>query len=228
MIRSSSRDVARLGHPLDALLGAERRRRRRRGLRLGDVEDFVVAHAVEIDGRLGFGIDGSATRLGGSRGFASASLKRSPCACSASSSFCVFGFGPRVEGADVAHAGLGENGVALLHLIDRPAQREQHLFRIGDDRDDEMRQRVVDLHLDDLRIDHDEAQILRREPVEDAGDDRVDADAFARAGGAGDEPVRHRGEIGDDRLAVDVLAERDRDFRLGRCGSRRSPAARAA
>ena len=69
-------------------------------------------------------------------------------------------FGGRsLKSADVAHAGLGENGVALFHFVDHPAQREEHLFRIGDDRDDEVRQGVVNLHLDHLGVDHDEAQL---------------------------------------------------------------------
>ena len=75
-----------------------------------------------------------------------------------------------------------------------------------------MRQRVVDLHLDHLRIDHDETQILRREAVEHAGDERVDADALAGAGGAGDEQVRHLREVGDDRFAVNILAQRERNL----------------
>ena len=41
--------------------------------------------------------------------------------------------------------------------------------------------------------------------------ERIDADALAAARGAGDEQVRHLREIGDDRLAVDILAERERE-----------------
>jgi hypothetical protein len=33
------------------------------------------------------------------------------------------------------------------------------------------------------------------------------ADRLARAGGAGDQQVRHLGEVDDDRLAADGLAE---------------------
>ena len=76
-----------------------------------------------------------------------------------------------------------------------------------------MRQRIVDLHLDHLGIDHDEAQLIRREPEEHARDERVDADALAAAGRARDEQMRHLREIGDDRFAVNILAEREREFR---------------
>ena len=34
-------------------------------------------------------------------------------------------------------------GPALFHFVDRPAQREEHFFGIGDDRNDEMRQRYL-------------------------------------------------------------------------------------
>ena len=54
-----------------------------------------------------------------------------------------------------------------------------------------------------------------REAEEEAHQDAIDADRFAGAGGAADEQVRHGGEIGDERLAVDVLAERDGNFRVG-------------
>ena len=43
----------------------------------------------------------------------------------------------------------------------------------------------------------------------------VDANGFARAGAAGDEQMRHLREVGDDRVAINILAERQRNFRLG-------------
>ncbi len=69
--------------------------------------------------------------------------------------------------------------------------------------------------LDDLRIDHHEAKLVRRKLVEQRGDDGVDANGFARAGAAGDEHVRHLREVRDDRMAVNILAQRERDARLG-------------
>ena len=131
-----------------------------------------------------------------------------------------------VEAGDVAHAGLGENLVALFHFIDHPAQGEEDLFRIGHDRDDEMRECVVNLHLDHLGIDHDEAELIGRETEEHARDERVDADALAAAGRAGDEEMRHLREIGDDRFAVNVLAERDRQLGCARVPILRLQAAR--
>ena len=45
--------------------------------------------------------------------------------------------------------------------------------------------------------------------VEHRQDHRIDADRLARTGGAGDQQVRRLGQVGNDRLAADVLAEAD-------------------
>ncbi len=44
---------------------------------------------------------------------------------------------------------------------------------------------------------------------------RVDADGFARAGGARDQAVRHRRKIGDQRLTAGVFPQEKRDGLLG-------------
>ena len=69
-----------------------------------------------------------------------------------------------------------------------------------------MWQGVVLLQLDDLWVDHDEAELVGREAVEQGTDDGVDADGFAGAGAAGDEHVGHFREVGNDGMAVNVLA----------------------
>ena len=43
----------------------------------------------------------------------------------------------------------------------------------------------------------------------------VDRDRLAGAGGAGDQQVGHAGEVGDHRVAADVLAEREREVGIG-------------
>ena len=98
--------------------------------------------------------------------------------------------------------------VAVFHLAHGPFQRDDGLLRIGDDGRQQMRNAVIDGELEHLRIDHDQAALFRRQPVEQRQDHRVDGDRLARAGGAGDQQMRHLGEIGDDRLAADRLAER--------------------
>ena len=78
-----------------------------------------------------------------------------------------------------------------------------------------MRDAVIDGQLEHLRVDHDEFALVGREPVEQRQDHGVDADRLARAGGAGDQEMRHAREVDDDRLAADILAERKREPRVG-------------
>ena len=74
---------------------------------------------------------------------------------------------------------------------------------------------IVDLHLHDLRIDHDESQSLGRVLENQARDDGVDADALAAACSARHKEVGHRCEIGDDGMSVDILAESKGQSGLG-------------
>ena len=120
-----------------------------------------------------------------------------------------------VEAVDVAHADLRHLAVAVLHLADRPLQRDDRLLRVGDDGGQKMRDAVIDGELQHLRVDHDQAAFGRRHAVEQRQDHGVDGDRLARAGGAGDQHVRHLGDVDDDGLAVDRLAERQRQLGLG-------------
>src|SRR5690606_10235523 len=62
---------------------------------------------------------------------------------------------------------------------------------------------------------HDEPELFRRRVVEERGDNAVDTDRFSRTGGAGDQKVRHLGQIGDERAAADVFPESNRNFGSG-------------
>jgi hypothetical protein len=115
-----------------------------------------------------------------------------------------------VEAGELAHADRRHHPVALLHLLDRPFERADRLGGLGHDGREEVRDVVVDAELQHLGIDHDHPALLGRQPVEQRQDHAVEADRLARAGGAGDEQVRHRREIGDDRIAGDVLAQDQR------------------
>ena len=132
-----------------------------------------------------------------------------------------------VEAVDVAHAELRHLPVAVLHLAHRPFQRHHRLARVGDDRRQQMRDAVIDRQLQHLRVDHDQPALVGRQPVEQRQDHRVDRDRLARAGGAGDQQMRHAGEVGDHRLAADRLAERERQLGLGVLVVGRGRAARA-
>ena len=75
-----------------------------------------------------------------------------------------------------------------------------------------MRQGIIDLHFNDLRVDEDKAHLFRGEPIEHAGENRVDANALAASCGAGNQAMRHLGKIGNDGASVNVFAERQGDF----------------
>jgi hypothetical protein len=69
---------------------------------------------------------------------------------------------------------------------------------------------VVHAQFEHFRVNHDQPAIVRCHPVEQREDHAVEADRLARAGGARDQEVRHRSEVGNDRVAGDILAEDQR------------------
>ena len=77
-----------------------------------------------------------------------------------------------------------------------------------------MRKLTVDLHLDHLRVDHDEAELIRTELVEDTGNDRVDTNRLTRSGSTRYETVRHGGEVSDDSISVNVFSKSKWDLAL--------------
>ena len=113
---------------------------------------------------------------------------------------------------DVAHALGGQRLVALLHLVHRPAQGVGGELGLHDDGREQVGDVLVHPQLEPLGVDHDQPHVVGRRAVEDAGQHRVEADRLARARGAGDEQVRHRRQVGEVRLAVDRLAQREREL----------------
>ena len=78
-----------------------------------------------------------------------------------------------------------------------------------------MRNAVIDRQFQHFRIDHDQPALVGPQPINKAEDHGVDRDRFARAGGAGDQKMRHAREIDDHRFAADGLAETKRQPRAG-------------
>ena len=111
-----------------------------------------------------------------------------------------------VISGEVAHLMVGKQLIAPLHFTHRPVERTGRLFRVGDDRDQQMRDAVVVAQFDHLGVDHDQADLLRRGLIQNGDQHGVDAHGFARAGRTGDQQMRHLGNVADDRLAGDVLA----------------------
>jgi hypothetical protein len=114
-----------------------------------------------------------------------------------------------VVAGQVAHAELGHQLVAALHLVHRPVQRVAGLAHVGDDRRQQVRDAFVDRHLQHLRVDQDQAHVGRVGFVQQRQDGGVDAHRFTRTGGTRHQQVRHLGQVGDHRLAGDVLAQRN-------------------
>src|SRR5665213_2063279 len=77
-----------------------------------------------------------------------------------------------------------------------------------------MRNAFVHAKLDALGVDEDHAHLLRRGLEEYGHDHRVDGDRFSGARRTGNQDMRHRGEIGGNDAAVDVLAQRNRKLAL--------------
>ena len=82
--------------------------------------------------------------------------------------------GEGVVALEVAHVVLRKDLVALEHLRDGPVQCAGCLARIGHDRDEQVRDAVVDAELDDLRVDHQKAHVVRAGLVQQADDQRVE------------------------------------------------------
>ena len=109
----------------------------------------------------------------------------------------------------------GQQLEAALHLADGVAQGVGGQLGLGDDGREEMGNALVHAQLDALGIDEDEPHLRGRGAVEQAHDHGVDGHGFARARGAGDEHVRHGGQIGGDDAAVDVFAHGEGEARAG-------------
>ena len=116
---------------------------------------------------------------------------------------------------EVARADGRQALVPPFHLGEAVGEHGARLLRARDDRREQVRDRLVVVQLDPLRVDEDHPHLVRRRAQQDRREERVDAAGLARAGRAGDEQVRHPREVGPDRRAGDVLAEPH--------GERRSP-----
>ena len=120
-----------------------------------------------------------------------------------------------VVGVQVPHAHLGEEAVALEHLYHGPLQRTCRLLRVGDHRNVEVRDAVVDPQLHHLRVDHDKADLIGAGLVQQAQDQGVHAHGFTGAGGTGNKHVGQLCDVAHDAVAADVLADGKAELGLG-------------
>ena len=79
----------------------------------------------------------------------------------------------------VPHAGGRERLVSLLHLMHGPPQRVRGQLRLHHHRRQQVRDVLIHAQLEAFRVDHDEPNILRRGPIQDAGQHRIHANALA-------------------------------------------------
>ena len=75
-----------------------------------------------------------------------------------------------------------------------------------------MRDRSEGREFDPLRVDHQESDLGRIGVHHQTGDDGINADALAAAGGAGNQQVRHFRQVGDDGVAFNALAHCKREL----------------
>ena len=87
-----------------------------------------------------------------------------------------------IVAVDVAHALVGHQLVAAFHLANRPVQGQRRLFRIGNDRQQEMRDPLVHREFQHFRVDHDQANIARVSAIEQREDHGIDRDRFTGTG----------------------------------------------
>ena len=73
-----------------------------------------------------------------------------------------------VVAGDVAEADLGQQVVAPLHLLDRPAEGVGRLLGVGDRLGEQVGQPVVLAHLDLLGVDEDQPHLVGRGAHQDA------------------------------------------------------------
>ena len=86
-------------------------------------------------------------------------------------------------------------------------QRAGGLLRVGDDRHQKVRDSVVNIQLDLLRVDEYQLDLVRTRLVEHRYYHAVDTDRLTRTGRTGDQYMRHLRDIEVDRIAGDVHAE---------------------
>ena len=123
---------------------------------------------------------------------------------------------------DVAEAEGRQDGVPPFHLPYCPVESVGRLLRVGHRGGEQVRHALVLPHLDPLRIDQDHPHLVRGGTHQDRGDEGIDARGLAGPGRAGDQEVRHGGQVQHDRPAADVPSDPclQRMAGLGRLGRR--------
>ena len=84
-----------------------------------------------------------------------------------------------IETIDIARIHAAHHAIAALHFLDRPFQRADRFVRLGNDLGEQMRDVVVALQLQHLRIDQDQAAFSGREAIKQRQQDCIEANRLA-------------------------------------------------
>ena len=95
-------------------------------------------------------------------------------------------------------------------------ERARRLFRVKDDRNQQVRNPVVNIELDLFRVNENQLYLVRTRLVKQTDEQAVDTYGFTHTGGTGNQQMGHFRDIEIDRRAGNVLAKRGGElaFRL--------------
>ena len=114
----------------------------------------------------------------------------------------------------IAHARVRHQTVPTHHLRHCPLKRARRLLGVGHDRDEQVRNAVINAELNHFGVDHDELDLFGLRLIEKRNDERVHTHRLTGAGRTGDEQVRQSSDVADDAVAADVLADGEGDLRF--------------
>ena len=120
-----------------------------------------------------------------------------------------------VETGKVAHAHKAHQAVAFFHFVDAPVQGICCQFHIGHDRGKQVRNAFVNAQLQHFRVNHNHAYVFRRCFEEHGQNHGVHAYGLTRTGRTGNQQMRRFSQVCHNRLAGNVLAEGQGQFRFG-------------
>src|SRR5262249_10462783 len=109
---------------------------------------------------------------------------------------------------DVTNAALRQQLQPALHLLGGVAEHVGCNLWIRDDRRDQVRDILIQIKFQTLRINQDHFYVIRAGFVQDRHHERIDEHALASSRRAGNQQVRHGSEIGDADAAVKIAAHR--------------------
>ena len=119
-----------------------------------------------------------------------------------------------IIGFQITNAHIRHHLVSPQHFRHSPLKAACRLFRIGDNRNQKLRNAVVDAQLDHLGVHHDEFYFLGTGLIQKADDDGVHAHGFTGTGCTCNQQVGHLGNVAHDAIAIDAFTQSNGRFGL--------------